>query len=348
MSGSQQSNSEDAAGASWDDGRSRLDAISSFILTHELEVNSFTLATAYEIVFGNNETLATRVAQRVSAREPVTLDWLQTIADEAAEEENAPELQVLVEELESTMGAFARTASDARNATTQYSSALEQHARGLDQSGTDAKQITRVVKEVLSHTRTLEDELDRSEREVHRLERRLADARRDAEVDYLTGLPNRRAFEMIFERELNLACEKDEPLCVAFCDIDHFKQVNDVHGHEAGDRVLRYVAETLSSISGERCHVARHGGEEFGAIFRGLDVMEAWAAIDEVRDKLAGQRLVNRATDVPFGQITFSAGVAWVRAYSQPRTALRAADDALYQAKRTGRNRVVIAELPEH
>jgi diguanylate cyclase len=107
--------------------------------------------------------------------------------------------------------------------------------------------------------------------------------------------------------------------------------------------VLRAVAQTLSKISDDRCHVARHGGEEFVVLFRGKTLDDAWTVLDNARDEMSERRLINRATDVPFGKITFSGGIADVFAHATPREALKAADDALYQAKHDGRNCVVRA-----
>jgi diguanylate cyclase len=176
------------------------------------------------------------------------------------------------------------------------------------------------------------------------LQRSLDEARRSAELDHLTGLPNRRAFENVLEHEYAEALAANEPLCVAICDIDHFKRVNDTHGHEAGDRVIRAVAQSLARISNANCHVARHGGEEFVILFRGKTIEEGWRILDEARDAMADRRLVNRATDVPFGRVTFSGGIADVFAHANPREALKAADDALYVAKASGRNCIVKGE----
>src|SRR3546814_13926373 len=95
------------------------------------------------------------------------------------------------------------------------------------------------------------------------LRRSLERAKRDAELDYLTGLPNRRAFKLLLDRHHKEARAALEPLSVAFCDIDEFKKVNDLHGTEAGDRVIKAIADTLERLSNDPCHVARHGGQEF-------------------------------------------------------------------------------------
>jgi diguanylate cyclase len=166
---------------------------------------------------------------------------------------------------------------------------------------------------------------------------------RGPERDHLTGLPNRRAFEAELERQHAQAAAAREPLSLAFCDVDHFKHINDAHGHEAGDRVLQLIAQVLAKRSNDNCHVSRHGGEEFVLLFRGLTPVEAKARLDAAREDLAGRSLLNRDTRQPFGRVTFSAGVASVTAHPDPRQALKAADEALYRAKQEGRNRVLVA-----
>ncbi|MCX7675965.1 MAG: diguanylate cyclase, partial [Alteraurantiacibacter sp.] len=103
------------------------------------------------------------------------------------------------------------------------------------------------------------------------------------------------------------------------------------------------VAKTLAQISGDRCHLARHGGEEFVLLFRGVSQEEAFEQLDRARAELASRKLINRRTEKPFGQVTFSGGIADVFAYPDPRLALAAADEALYAAKESGRNRIVLA-----
>ncbi len=210
-------------------------------------------------------------------------------------------------------------------------------------AGAVISELATIAKVMLKRTRDIERQMVRSEAQTRALKRRLAETRRSAEEDHLTGLPNRRAFEVRYEEEYRQAFAAAEPLCVAFCDIDNFKRINDHHGHDAGDRVLKLVAESLSRISDDRCHVARHGGEEFVILLRDTTVTDAFARLDQLRASLAERRLVNRATDVPFGQITFSAGIADVFAFHDRRAALKAADAALYRAKQDGRNRIEVA-----
>ncbi len=111
----------------------------------------------------------------------------------------------------------------------------------------------------------------------------------------------------------------------------------------AETQVIQAISQVLSRISNDKCHVARHGGEEFVMLFRGMTKFEAKEKLDQARRALSERRFVNRANDQPIGRITFSGGVADVFAYSDARAALRAADQALYRAKDLGRNRIELS-----
>lgn len=328
--------------------RRTLDDISRFLLFHRLPVSSFTLEAAHDIVTCANPALARQVEERIARSEAITLDWLEDTLEAQGHDGGAAQIQALVTQLETVIGEFGRTATAARTATTDYNSALEAHVGSLGAIGSAGNaiiEIANLARDMLQHTQSVERELGRSERETRKLQKNLADARREAEIDHLTGLPNRRAFEAVFKEEYAAARVCGESLCVAFCDIDEFKRVNDTHGHEAGDRVLRVVAQSLAAISDDKCHVARHGGEEFVVLLRDRSIEQACAILDEARETIAARKLINRANDLPFGRITFSAGVAGAYDHADARAALRAADEALLRAKETGRNRVLAAQI---
>ena len=329
--------------------RQLLADVGSFLLTHRLEVNPYTLAIAHDVITGADQRLARAIEVRVAAREPVTIEWLEEAGRNTGRADGHAVLNALMEKLEQSLEDFSNTTRSARTAATEYNSALEAHVGELEQvskAGVVISELATIARVMLERTREIETEMSRSEMQTRALQQSLDEARRKAEVDHLTGLPNRRSFDATLERELAAAKERSEPLCVAFVDVDHFKKVNDLHGHEAGDRVLKAVAQTLSRISDDTCHVARHGGEEFVILLRGRTLDEAWKVLDNTRETMAERRLVNRATDVPFGRITFSGGVADVFAHASPREALKAADEALYEAKGAGRNRIMCASAP--
>lgn len=324
----------------------QIDEVARFLTCHQLEVNAATLAIAWNYLAGADRDLVRAIDRRVQARQPITLDWLDEHLGSQGNDAEVAMLADLMKRLESSIEEFGKTSREAHVATSEYHTALEGHVSELEQvtrAGEVISDLATIAKVMLKRTREIEKQMLRSEAHTRALKRRLDEARRSAEEDHLTGLPNRRAFEARFEEEYRAARAAADTLCVAFCDIDHFKRINDDHGHDAGDRVLKLVADSLARLSNDQCHVARHGGEEFVVLLRGETLADAAAMLDSLRASLSERRLVNRANERPFGQVTFSAGIADVFACGDPRTALKAADTALYRAKQDGRNKVEIA-----
>ncbi|MBL9071592.1 MAG: GGDEF domain-containing protein [Sphingopyxis sp.] len=322
-------------------------AIGAFLLDHDLDITATNLLIAHSAFSGINPRLARQIATRSQTGEGITQEWLDELAQQEPIQPDRADLDRMVARLESNLETFQTNTKAARNATSEYGTKLEAHVSDLQdvqKAGELVSHLADIAKVMLERTRHAEEEMRKSEDEARGLRRSLARAKRDAEIDFLTGLPNRRAFEVLLERHYEEARAAIEPLSVAFCDIDEFKKVNDTHGHEAGDRVIKLIADTLARISDDHCHVARHGGEEFVMLFRGLPPSEAAKRLDEARESLSERRLINRKTDQPFGQITFSGGVADVFGFGDSRAALKAADEALYRAKESGRNRIELAE----
>jgi diguanylate cyclase len=325
--------------------RRLLEQMSQFLLENALEITPDNLAVAHGIYAGLNPGLRRKVDRLREDGGSLTQAWINraTANDDQGED---VAIEMLAQQLEKGIADFTRTTNTARDTTRDYGDALAQHVGQLEaapDAGDIITELAQYARAMLQRSRKAEAELRHSEEEAASLRRNLDRARRDASVDFLTGLPNRRAFEAQLERHYAEAEAAGEPLCVAFCDIDHFKAVNDIHGHEAGDRILCVVAKALQHISGEKCHIARHGGEEFVMLFRGTTPSEAMAKLDAAREELSARKLVNRRTEQPFGQVTFSGGVANVFCHDSPRAALAAADDALYRAKQAGRNRIMLA-----
>jgi len=151
-----------------------------------------------------------------------------------------------------------------------------------------------------------------------------------ARTDELTGLPNRRAWQEALPRELALSHRSGSPLCVAMLDLDRFKLYNDLRGHQAGDRLLKQVAGAWSSELRGTDILARYGGEEFALLLPMCDIEQAQTITERLRSV------------IPIDQ-TASAGLAcWDRSETAGELVERA-DRALYEAKRSGRDRAVQA-----
>ncbi|WP_290890927.1 diguanylate cyclase [Arenimonas sp.] len=243
--------------------------------------------------------------------------------------------------------------------------ALASAARRLQAGDPDAafpaERGYREARELTGALRNLVDELTAHERELtaltQQLEQRvrertveLSEANAQLEVlamtDGLTGLANRRHFGDQLAREVTRCGEKGKPLALVTMDIDHFKAINDTHGHPAGDAVLRRVALLLEENVRSGDLLARVGGEEFAVLALEAPMSEAMPLAERLR------ACIENAGPIPVGRtavpVTISVGVAvlWSRQgdlLKAPERLLAAADDALYRAKRNGRNRVEVA-----
>ncbi len=161
-----------------------------------------------------------------------------------------------------------------------------------------------------------------------------------ATTDKLTGLLNRQALDVLFQQSLSLAKRSGDPLCVVLADLDHFKDINDRHGHMAGDQALRRTAALLRQTLRASDVISRWGGEEFLMVFKGCDRDAAAALADKLRISL--ERDPELAIVAPEG-VTLSLGVAQYAPGESVESLVGRADAALYQAKQQGRNRVVVA-----
>lgn len=168
----------------------------------------------------------------------------------------------------------------------------------------------------------------------------LAEVRALAITDPLTGLANRRHLDNTLDRAVAQAAKGHGELSLMMVDIDHFKSLNDTHGHQTGDDILKLVARALESDLRAGDLAARYGGEEFSIVMPGASGAEVRAAAERIRESI--MRLDHEV------KITISVGVAWAPQHGLTRADLtKAADAALYKAKETGRNRVVLAPLSD-
>ena len=166
-----------------------------------------------------------------------------------------------------------------------------------------------------------------------------------ASTDPLTGLYNRRQFEILAYQALQTARRYETPYSIAMMDIDFFKKVNDTYGHDAGDAVLKNLAQTLQKTLRKSDVIARYGGEEFVIFFAQTAPPEASIAAEHIREAVSQMKTVMGDTEIP---ITVSIGISDNEIAELP-VLIKQADEALYASKENGRNRVTLyRNLPEH
>jgi diguanylate cyclase (GGDEF)-like protein len=174
------------------------------------------------------------------------------------------------------------------------------------------------------------------------LGRELEDARRESALDALTGLPNRRTFDAYVTRSIELHSLMGRPASLLIIDVDNFKVINDTFGHSVGDDALRQVTRSLSrTILRKVDFVCRMGGDEFAVILQETDGTDAVALGDKLRRSL-GDVLAAQRDCEPVLDYTISVGVAELKLGDDAIAWVNRADRALYEAKRLGRDQIVI------
>jgi diguanylate cyclase len=197
-----------------------------------------------------------------------------------------------------------------------------------------------------AHVRRLEAEVRRNSAELAKLRGDLHGAVHDALTDPLTGLANRRSFDLGL-RAIAGRASAWSPAHLVMADIDHFKRVNDVHGHDFGDKVLRIVGEVLLANVRRGNLVARVGGDEFGLLLPSASPHYTARIATRLCELLASRPLVVRGQPEVVERITLSIGVAGWHAGESSVEWYARADAALYEAKRQGRNRMSIGRILE-
>ncbi|MBL0924673.1 MAG: GGDEF domain-containing protein [Sphingomonadaceae bacterium] len=260
------------------------------------------------------------------------------------------ELQSMVDDAREKMNEAAALTDRSGRQVAEFGDALgESAAVFIKGGGSDADQAAQIRKlqnltaEMIERAAQAEGQLKARSKAISQLRSRLAQTQKQALSDPLTNLPNRRAFEACLKGAIDNADHSGQPLSVAFCDIDFFKRINDTHGHATGDRVIHHVAEILNKASSAKVHVARHGGEEFALVFEQMSASGSVATIDQIRLRMSAKRLVAKDTMLPIGEVTLSAGVAQLHSGESSTALLARADQALYEAKNSGRDRVCVA-----
>ncbi len=209
----------------------------------------------------------------------------------------------------------------------------------------DIMQDTRVIQAstLRSHEELVNSrkQVEEAEARISMLQKELAEVSELVHQDQLTGALNRRGLDAAFERDAKLADRNLSSLCVSLLDIDNFKRMNDTMGHHVGDQALIHLTHVITEALRPGDTVARYGGEEFVILLPDVSLEEAAHTIERLQRELTKQFFLHENDRV---LVTFSAGVA-LRGTNEPQDeVIGRADRAMYHAKRTGKNRVVIAE----
>lgn len=241
----------------------------------------------------------------------------------------------------------------ASTTTEEYGATLDNAAKSLSNNDITGEALNRIVSVLSTSTQEMSElnqnlnlQLLSSTQEIETLRTSLQAARSEALTDGLTGVANRKQFDEVLNRRIADSLETGSDLCLVICDIDFFKKFNDTWGHQTGDQVIRFVANSLAQKAVNDSLVARYGGEEFAIIMPNTILDTAFEIAESVRKTIESKKLIRRSTGEPLGQVTVSFGIAHYRSGEEHTNLIERADSCLYHSKQTGRNRITLESDP--
>ncbi len=215
-------------------------------------------------------------------------------------------------------------------------------------SSRDKNEILRLLSTVVMQAGSIHSTVESSHQELletrqalTRMQEELVETRQMLNEDALTGALNRRGLDMTLAREMARAQRQKSRLTLAMLDLDHFKKVNDIHGHEVGDLMLVHFTNLMRSVMRQSDALVRFGGEEFTLILPDTDSRGAHFVLGRLQQLMSRTPLMHEGKKIA---ATFSAGIATLKIDENGHTLLRRADEAVYAAKKAGRNAIRLAQ----
>lgn len=310
----------------------------------------------YEVWFSHlektNESLSTEIENQLDIQKSINEDFLKSIhgryfranTPSADIEHFASQLLTETKALKDLTQHFGVSATEFRQ---DLDDAAHQ-AQSSDDPEAAAKRLlaslVETAQKAITRNAELEGSLTEAAGKIDALQTAIETIAIDANTDFLTKLRNRRFFDSAIKDLVAQARMEGTPLSLIITDIDHFKKFNDTWGHQIGDQVLRLVASVLKDNVKGQDLVARFGGEEFAILLPDTALNDAVKLADKIRIAVSNRRLINKNTNTDLGRVTMSFGVAVNNVADPIETFVQNADEALYAAKKGGRDRVEAAE----
>lgn len=257
----------------------------------------------------------------------------ESILLQDAGEEMQEQVQHILHALDGASGEIEGVNSSIKTSLDKFAS--DSNAGGIENFVQNMLMETRRIQDSNAH---LQEKLNVSTEKINELQENLKKAEEETYTDALTGIANRRKFDVTLIAEIAAARERGSTLCLAVADIDLFKKFNDAYGHQVGDQVLKLVARALhENVKGSDL-AARYGGEEFALILPNTSIEDAYNLVETIRETIGSRHIKNKQKDMDYGSVTLSLGLAIYKGEEAASDFIERADFALYRAKSSGRN----------
>ncbi|HEY4068475.1 MAG TPA: GGDEF domain-containing protein [Burkholderiaceae bacterium] len=316
---------------------------------HAAAFNPITFAIWYEYSAGINPRLNGAIDQLLADATSLNDECVARLYAEHIAPADESTMQRISGEFQRLIGSIADTASLTGDRAGRFGAQLDDLSAALlthdmDRLSPQLNEALAGTAEMKSSAEALQQQVVSSQGEIAKLRSDLDRARGEALTDPLTGILNRKGFDQQIEALIKQAPDAGRVHCLVMLDIDHFKKVNDSHGHVMGDRVIQGLGEILRlAVSEAGRSAARYGGEEFALMLPHCTVDEAFGLAELVRARAKAMKIRNRTTQEVMFSITVSGGVAALKADDDAAGFIARADAALYKSKHGGRDRVTRA-----
>ncbi len=301
----------------------------------------------YEYVAGQNGALKEAIDEMIEKKTPFDSKTSEALYKKYICNDSIESFENVRNNLLKLLGKTQQDVSKAGETASDASGQFSEKTKLLEDAD-DISDIKSIVSEIIAETthlteasQSLKQELDKTNSEIDTLRSELEVVREASITDALTGLLNRRAFDNELNNIIEVAEVYPQGVVLLMMDLDHFKRVNDNFGHLVGDKVLRYTSALMKQHVEDNHLVARYGGEEMAVIMPDTSHDKAVKIANKIRIALEKSRLQRKDNGESIGEITISIGAAKLQPSDTIDTLIGRADDCLYKAKETGRNRVI-------
>lgn len=302
----------------------------------------------YEYYRAQNIDLKQTINEYIEQGKSITNELLETLFDSFISDQDAKafkeaqgELVYLISHLSETTKTTDSSASNFHQSLLDYEEKFDKPSSPRNPLDIIGNLITE-TQTMISSLQTMRKQINESQLQINELENKLNKATVENLNDVLTGIANRKGLLKAFEEVQKQSQETRLSLSLLMLDIDHFKKVNDTHGHIVGDKVIKFISDTLvTQIKGQDT-ASRYGGEEFVVLLPDTSLKNAHTIAESIRTKVEKTRLRRSNNQQSLGQITISIGITHYQQNESIESFIDRADAALYQSKQNGRNRVTI------
>lgn len=315
---------------------------------HKVPVTPENYTVWYKYVSGVDSELNRTIVSILEKGESFSEATNKKLYRHFCSEKDERQLGQLRADLQQILGTILREVTELTGQTERYDSFISTSVARLPDSASP-KEVRDIINAIIHETKTLgsygktvQTKLAETTHVLESLRKDFEQVKTEALIDFLTGIPNRKAFDQVFRERMSEASNEGLPLSLLLIDIDHFKRFNDEFGHLTGDYVLKFVVKKIREMVKGRDFLARFGGEEFAVILPQTPLAGARIVGENIRSFFSEATLKEIATLKNLGKITVSIGVACLRTGESPEIFINRCDRALYSAKNTGRNRVAV------